>query len=62
MPTIDRPPIVIDTNVLLDLFVWQVLPDGMTWLGAGIIVASGLYLLHRERIQQARQKLPLDHP
>ena len=28
----------------------------------GIIVASGLYLLHRERIQQARQKLPLDHP
>lgn len=36
--------------VLLDLFVWQVLPDGMTWLGAGIIVASGLYMFRRERV------------
>ncbi|NYZ63533.1 DMT family transporter [Luteimonas deserti] len=36
--------------VLLDLFVWQVLPDAMTWLGAGIIVASGLYMIRRERV------------
>ena len=36
--------------VLLGLFVWQVLPDGMTWLGAGIIVASGLYMFRRERV------------
>ena len=36
--------------VLLDLFVWQVLPDGMTWLGAGIIVASGLYMFRREKV------------
>jgi hypothetical protein len=28
--------------------LWGVLPDGVTWLGAGIIVASGLYLLRRE--------------
>lgn len=35
--------------VLLDLAVWQTLPDGMTWLGAAIIVASGLYLIRRER-------------
>ena len=34
----------------LDWLVWQVLPDRMTFLGAGIIVASGLYLLRRERI------------
>jgi len=27
-----------------------VLPDEVTWLGAGIIVASGLYLLRRERV------------
>lgn len=34
--------------VLLDLFVWHALPDGMTWLGAAIIVGSGLYLVHRD--------------
>jgi drug/metabolite transporter (DMT)-like permease len=32
----------------LDLVIWQVLPDGMTWLGAAIIVGSGLYLIRRE--------------
>jgi drug/metabolite transporter (DMT)-like permease len=36
-------------GTLLDATLWGVLPDGMTWLGAGIIVASGLYLLRRER-------------
>lgn len=33
----------------IDLALWGVLPDAMSWLGAGIIVASGLYLLWRER-------------
>ncbi len=37
-------------GVLLDATLWGVLPDGVTWLGAGIIVASGLYLLRRERV------------
>jgi hypothetical protein len=36
--------------VLLDFSLWHVLPDGMTWVGAAIIVFSGLYLLHRERV------------
>ena len=40
--------------VLLDLVLWQALPDGMTWLGAGIIVVSGLYLMRRERVVRAR--------
>ncbi len=35
--------------VLLDLAIWQVLPDGITWVGAGIIVASGLYLIRRSK-------------
>lgn len=35
----------------LDLLVWQVLPDAVILLGAGIIVASGIYLLHRERLR-----------
>jgi drug/metabolite transporter (DMT)-like permease len=37
-------------GVTLDLALWGVLPDGMTWLGAAIIIASGLYLLRRERV------------
>lgn len=36
--------------VLLDLALWQALPDGMTWAGAAIIIASGLYLIRRERM------------
>ncbi|MEJ0099395.1 MAG: DMT family transporter [Pseudomonadota bacterium] len=34
--------------VMLDLAIWHVLPDGLTWVGAAIIVASGLYLIRRE--------------
>lgn len=37
-------------GVLLDFTIWHVLPDGWTWVGAAIIVASGLYLLRRERV------------
>ena len=44
--------------VLMDLWVWNVLPDRMTWVGAGIIVASGIYLLHRERIQAPERESP----
>jgi drug/metabolite transporter (DMT)-like permease len=40
-------------GVLLDLALWGVLPDGVTWLGAAIIVGSGLYLLRRERVVAA---------
>ena len=36
--------------VCLDLLLWGVLPDTVTWIGAGIVVCSGLYLLRRERI------------
>ena len=37
----------------LDLALWGVLPDAATWLGAGIVVASGLYMLHRERVRSS---------
>ncbi|MDQ3040627.1 MAG: DMT family transporter [Pseudomonadota bacterium] len=37
-------------GVSLDLALWGVLPDAVTWLGAAIIIASGLYLLRRERV------------
>ena len=45
-----------------DWLLWQTLPDAWTWTGAGIIVASGLYLLRRERIRQADRPPPLDRP
>lgn len=34
----------------LDLALWGVLPAPVTWLGAVIIVGSGLYLIRRERV------------
>lgn len=37
-------------GVALDLALWGVLPDAVTWLGAAIIIASGVYLLRRERV------------
>lgn len=37
-------------GVILDVALWGVLPDRITWLGAAIIVASGLYLLRREKV------------
>lgn len=44
-------------GVLLDATLWGVLPDAVTWLGAAIIVASGLYLLRRERVH-----IEAEHP
>lgn len=44
-----------------DLLFWQQLPDQMTWIGAAIIVSSGLYLLHRERVVRANSAQQIDH-
>ena len=45
-----------------DWLLWQTLPDAATWTGAAIIVASGLYLLRRERTVGATRTPPLDQP
>lgn len=37
--------------LMLGYLVFGDLPDLLTWAGAGIIVATGLYTLHRERIR-----------
>ena len=37
----------------IDWFVWQTLPGARTIAGAAIVIAAGLYLLHRERLRPA---------
>jgi drug/metabolite transporter (DMT)-like permease len=36
-------------GLLLDLVIWGELPGPIVFVGAAVIVASGLYLIHRER-------------
>ncbi len=44
-----------------DWLLWRALPDAATWAGAAIIIASGLYLLRRERTVGASRAPPIDH-
>jgi drug/metabolite transporter (DMT)-like permease len=37
-------------GLLLDWFLWQAIPPVRTFAGAAIIIASGLYLLRREKV------------
>ena len=50
----------IVTAVTLGYLVFGDFPNALTWAGIAIIVASGLYIIHRERVtlQQARALLP----
>jgi drug/metabolite transporter (DMT)-like permease len=41
----------------LDWLLWKVLPDEVTLIGAAIIIASGIYLVRRERVH-----LEAEHP
>ncbi len=45
----------------LDWLIWQTLPSSHTWLGAAIVIGSGLYLIRREkRISEAHATA--EHP
>ena len=49
-------PFSYSSLIWATLFGWLIFaewPDLWTWAGAGIIVASGLYIFHRERIVHA---------
>jgi len=39
---------------LIGYFAFGHLPDAPTWVGASVIIASGLYILHRERVRARR--------
>lgn len=43
---------------LLDLIVFQHVPDGPTWIGVGLIVAAGLGVGVREKILRQRSPFP----
>ena len=49
-------------GVALDLALWGVLPDGITWIGAAIIIASGLYLIRRENLHGGSAHAEAEHP
>tara|TARA_B100001989_G_scaffold20569_1_gene12572 strand:- start:335 stop:1198 length:864 start_codon:yes stop_codon:yes gene_type:complete len=38
---------------IFGFMIWGILPDVWTFLGAGIIIATGLYSLHRERLKKS---------
>ena len=40
-------------SMLLGLFLFQTVPDRWILIGAGMIVLSGLYTAHRERVRGA---------
>jgi len=44
----------IVSAAVLGYLVFGDFPDALTWTGIGIIVASGLYIVHRERITAKR--------
>jgi drug/metabolite transporter (DMT)-like permease len=39
-------------GTVLGYLIWHYFPDGMTWAGMAVIVGSGLYVWHRERLAQ----------
>ena len=38
-------------SAILGYFIFQEMPDTWTWVGAGVIIASGLYIGYRERVR-----------
>jgi drug/metabolite transporter (DMT)-like permease len=46
----------------LDWLLWNTLPDGIALLGAGVIIASGLYLIRKEKVQVEKAHAEVEHP
>ena len=45
----------IISATLFGLIVFDHLPGPMTWIGISIVVASGMYIFHRERVRTPKQ-------
>jgi drug/metabolite transporter (DMT)-like permease len=47
------------TAVILGYLIFDDFPNVMTWAGIAVIVSSGLYIIHRERLAaQLRRQAP----
>lgn len=40
-------------GVGLDWLLWQAVPASRTWIAAAVIIACGIYLMHRERVESS---------
>ena len=40
-------------GVALDWMLWQTVPGTRTWIAAAVIIACGIYLMHRERVESS---------
>ena len=47
--------IALPISVLWGFVIWRELPTWTTWVGAALTLASGLYILYRERKERAMQ-------
>jgi drug/metabolite transporter (DMT)-like permease len=45
-------------STLAGLFIWNEFPESNVWLGAALIVCSGLYILWRERVRKRPEPEP----
>jgi drug/metabolite transporter (DMT)-like permease len=43
-------------STLIGLFVFATVPTAWTWCGASVIVGSGIYIAHRQRVTSARDR------
>ena len=41
--------VMVPLSILLGYWLWRDIPDSIAWLGIGLVLAAGLYTLHRER-------------
>ena len=45
-------------SILLGYWWWGDIPDTLAFLGIGLVIAAGLYTLHRERLGLTRRPAP----
>lgn len=50
------------SSAALGYVLFGALPDAMTWVGAAVIVASGLYTAHRQQVRAKERALPPPEP
>jgi len=48
-------------SVLWGWLIWRDWPDAATWIGAVVIVGSGLFILYRETVRRPSGKGPIEH-